>query len=93
VGKVLSPLSLCDRVIIVLGNRFFRRKANLWSEGTPGRLARPFMVAAQHPGWGADLAEQAGASSKTVDLIRRHQNSPPIDDPLLKALQAADSEN
>ena len=75
VGKILFPLSLPDRVVIVLGKRFFRRKARRWSEGTPSGFRRPFVVAAQHPDWGADLAEQAGASSQTVDLIRRHQDS------------------
>ncbi|HEY5269183.1 MAG TPA: HD domain-containing protein [Anaerolineales bacterium] len=93
VGKVLYPLSLLDRVVIVLGKRFFRQRARRWSEGTPSRLRRPFVVAAHHPDWGADLAEQAGASPRTVDLIRRHQDIPSIDDPLLATLQSADDEN
>jgi hypothetical protein len=97
VGKVLVPLSLPDRVIIVLGKRFFRERARRWSEGTPSRLRRPFVVAAHHPEWGADLAEQAGASPRTIELIRHHQDIPssddPLDDPLLVALQAADDEN
>ena len=93
VGKVLVPLSIFDRVVIVLGKRFFRRRVMRWSEGTPSRLRRPFVVAAHHPAWGADLAEQAGASPRTVDLIRRHQDDPSVDNPLLAALQAADDEN
>ena len=93
VGKILVPLSLPDRVVIVLGKRFFRRRARRWSEGTLSRLRRPFVVAAHHPGWGADLAEQAGASSRTVDLIRRHQDISSADNPLLAALQSADDEN
>ncbi len=98
VGKILYPLSLLDRVVIVLGKRFFRRRAGRWGEGTPGLFRRPFVVAAHHPAWGADLAEQAGASSRTVGLIRRHQD-PPSPNPgsrterLLAALQAADEEN
>lgn len=35
VGKTLYPLSLIDRVVIVLGKRFFGRRAGRWSEGTP----------------------------------------------------------
>jgi len=93
VGKILYPLSLLDRVVIVLGKRFFQRRARRWSEGTPSRLRRPFVVAAHHPSWGADLAEQAGVSSRTVDLIRHHQDILSIDDPLLAALQAVDDEN
>jgi len=93
VGKILYPLSLLDRVVIVLGKRFFRQRTRRWSEGTPNRLRRPFFVSAHHPDWGADLAEQAGASSRTVDLIRRHQEIPSIDDPLLAMLQSTDDVN
>lgn len=92
IGKVLVPLSLLDRVVVVLGKRLFRRRAKRWSEGTPSGFRRPFVVAAHHPDWGADLAGQAGASPRTVDLIRRHQDIPTTDDPLLTALQAADEE-
>ena len=98
VGKVLYPLSLLDRVVSVLGKRFFQQRARRWSEGTPSRLRRPFVMAAHHPDWGGDLAEQAGASSRTVDLIRHHQdpcspNPGSRTERLLAALQAADDEN
>jgi hypothetical protein len=93
VGKILVPLSLPDRVIIVVGKRFFRQRAMRWSEGTPNRFRRLFIVAEHHPEWGADLAGQAGASSRSVDLIRHHQDPPALDDTLLAALQAADDEN
>jgi HD domain len=93
VGKVLFPLSLLDRVVIVLGKRFFPQRVGGWSDGAPKRLHLPFVVAAHHPQWGADLAEKAGASSRTVDLIRCHQDIPSVDDPLLAALQSTDDEN
>jgi hypothetical protein len=93
VGKVLLPLSLLDRVVVVLGKRFFRQSIKRWSADRPDRYSRPFVVAAHHPQWGADLAAQAGASPRAVDLIRRHQDLPPLDDPLLIALQVADDEN
>jgi hypothetical protein len=93
VGKVMFPLSILDRVVVVLGKRFFRRRALLWSEGAPKSFQRPFVVATNHPQWGADLAEKAGASSRTVDLIRFHQETSSVDDPLLLALQSADDEN
>ena len=93
VGKILYPLSLLDRVVIVLGKRFFRQIIGRWNEVTSNLLQRPFVVAAHHPQWGADLTEKAGASSRTVDLIRRHQDKPSLDDPLLAALQSADNEN
>ncbi len=91
VGKVLFPISLFERVVIVLGKRFLPQQAKDWSEGTPERFRRPFVVAAHHPEWGADLAEQACASPRTVELIRHHQDEPPINDELLAALQAADN--
>jgi hypothetical protein len=93
VGKVLFPITIFDRVVIVLGKSIFPRLAGRWSEGTPDRFRRPFVVAAHHPGWGADLAEQACASHRTVELIRHHQDIPSKDDQLLTALQAADDEN
>jgi hypothetical protein len=93
IGKIIFPLSLLDRVVIVLGKRFFRQIIGRLNEGTSNLLQRPFVVAAHHPQWGADLAEKAGASSRTVDLIRRHQDIPSLDDPLLAALQSADNEN
>jgi hypothetical protein len=59
----------------------------------PISIRRPFVVAAHHPEWGADLAEQAFASPRIVELIRRHQDFPAFDDQLLVALQAADDKN
>jgi hypothetical protein len=98
VGKVLSPLSIFDRVLIVLGRRFFPHRASRWGGSTGNRLLRPFVVAAQHPDWSAELAAQAGASSRAVNLIRRHQgptNQNPAShtERMLAALQAADDEN
>jgi hypothetical protein len=95
VGKILYPLSVWERVMIVLGKRLFPWAARHWGMDRPRGLRRPFVVAAHHPEWGADLAARAGASPRTVELIRRHQDLP---DPqpgsraerLLAALQQAD---
>jgi hypothetical protein len=59
-----------------------------WGQGQPRGLRRPFVVATQHPAWGADLSAAAGASARTCDLIRRHVS--PADDPDLATLQQAD---
>jgi hypothetical protein len=98
VGKILYPLSTFERVIIVLGKRFFRRSARRWGEGKPTGFRRAFVVAAQHPDWGAGLAEQAGVTPGAVELIRRHQdplspNPGSRSEYLLAALQAVDDEN
>lgn len=70
--------------------------------GLLGRLAkdegagwrRPFYVQLHHATIGAEAAQQAGCSEITVGLIRHHEDSPDqVLDPLLAALQAADSEN
>jgi hypothetical protein len=92
VGKIQSPLSLFDRVVIVLGRHFFPDAVWRWGEGVPRGLRRPFVVAAQHPFWGADLAAAAGASTRTCDLIRHHQD-PASKDPFLLALQGVDDES
>ena len=93
VGKVLAPLSLLDRVIIVIGRHLFPKAAKRWGIGQPRGLRRPFVTAVQHPAWGADLASAAGASPRTCDLIRRHQDHSSADDRLLSALQSVDDEN
>ena len=93
VGKILYPPSLVERVTVVLGNFFFRQNTIRWSDGPPTGLRRPFVVAIHHPAWGANLARQSGASSRCVDLIRRHHDPIANDDPLLAALQAADDKN
>jgi hypothetical protein len=90
IGKTQSPLSVIDRALIVLGKRFFPRLAVRWGAGDLHGWTRPFVVAACHPAWGASLAADFGASPRLCDLIRRHQDASPGDDPLLLALQGAD---
>ncbi len=95
IGKILSPLSIIERMAIVLGRRLFPAGVKRWGQGSPRGLRHAFAVAEQHPRWGADLAAQAGASSRTVDLIARHQEvrtGPPRTqtERMLAALQAAD---
>jgi hypothetical protein len=98
VGKILVPLSIFDRIVIVLGKYFYRKATQRWAAETPHGLRLPFVVAEHHAEWGADLACQAGATALTVELIRRHQDTPnPNPDSqterLLAALQAADDKS
>jgi hypothetical protein len=92
IGKIIAPLTIWDRVLIVLVGRYLPGLAVRWSEGRPRGLRRPFIVAARHPDWGADLAAEAGASPRVQELIRRHQATDPAGDPQLIALQAVDNE-
>ena len=89
------PFSIWERVQIVLGKHFFPKVAKQWSGGKPFGLQHPFVVAEQHPAWGASLAAQTGASAEAVSLISRHHETltePPASttDRLLAALQRAD---
>lgn len=101
VGKIRFPLNLWERMEIVLLNSMMPGKAQDWGQTEPVGWRKPFVVALQHPGWGADLAEQAGATPMAVALIRRHQektgvnarNPDSIENQLLKQLQIYDNES
>jgi hypothetical protein len=97
VGKSRYPLRLWERVEIVLGRAIFPVKSRIWGQGAPLGWRKPFVVAARHPDWGADMAAAAGASPLTVALIRRHQNRDTacsgFEDRLLACLQEVDDRN
>lgn len=60
----------------------------------PGSWRRPFYLQRNHAALGAKLAQQANCSAITIELIRCHEDVPEqAHDPLLAALQAADSMN
>lgn len=100
VGKSCYPLTIWERVVIVLGRAWFPGRVKAWGQGEPRGWKRPFVVAEQHPAWGAEMAQQAGASPLAVSLIGRHQeplalsNAPgaflSLEDRLLLALQTLD---
>ncbi len=90
VGKITAPPRLWERVIVVLAEHFLPIRAERWAqEETPRGWRRGFVIRRLHPVWGAELAAQAGATPRTVALIRQH-HSTAEDDALLAALQAAD---
>ena len=99
VGKSDHPLRLWERVVIVLGKKLFPNHVQAWGRGKPKGWARPFVVASEHPLWGAELSRDVGVSSLAVDLIREHQNEIPTGDEnalknrLLALLQFADHQN
>lgn len=78
VGKAQARLSLAQRVIAVLGRALFPRRARgPWAQGAPRGWRRAFVVAEQHPRWGAILARRAGADPRVVALIAHHQDATP----------------
>ena len=97
VGKTRYPLSVWDRIVIVAGQAFFGRRTERWGQGEPRGWRRPFVVRAQHPLWGAEMAALAGSRPGVVALIRRHQEHladvTSEDENLLRRLQWADDQN
>jgi putative nucleotidyltransferase with HDIG domain len=102
IGKCCCPMYLWERVWIVLGKALFPQQIVRWGSANYSNLLdvpfwqRPFIVAVQHPKWGAEMAAEAGASPLTVSIIRRHQDKVPIkgvsllEERLIQKLQAAD---
>ncbi len=96
VGKAKMPLMIWERVMIVLGFKFFRKYANDLGRRPPTPLTRSFVVAVQHAAWGAEMVKAAGGSPVLVELIKRHQDKIELHDSLsemLLALQSADNLN
>ena len=107
VGKAQAPLRLWERVLVVTVKAFCPNYVKKWgSARTEDSLTEPgwrrvFVVAEQHPAWGADLASRCGSSPIAVSLIARHQDQlPPAhinessgEDSLLQKLQAVDDIN
>ncbi|MBP6788060.1 MAG: HD domain-containing protein [Candidatus Promineofilum sp.] len=96
VGKTRFPLSAWDRTLIVVGAALFPNRVGRWGQGAAESRRRPFVVRAQHPEWGAEMAAAVGSGPVVVELIRRHQDKPPAEDELadlLRALQWADDQN
>lgn len=102
IGKIRAPLRLWERVLIVFVRVICPGCIHKWgsapSEGSLG-WRRTFVVAEQHPRWGAELAAQCGTSVLAVELISRHQEQltlsqvtgSSMEDSLLRKLQAVDN--
>lgn len=98
VGKQRCPLRVWERVAVVLMQAASPLLAQRWGELAVDSCRgwrKPFIVAAQHSVWGAELALQAGVTVLAAALIRRHQTPAPADsnqreDTLLRKLQAVD---
>jgi hypothetical protein len=105
VGKIRAPLRLWERVLVVVVRAFCPDCVHRWGSMDAGDSLdglgwrRAFVVAEQHPAWGADLASQCGVSELAVSLIARHQEQLPpsadnegsVEDSLLYKLQAVDN--
>jgi len=97
-GKSRHPFRLWDRIVVVLGTALIPNAIERWGAGEPRGWRRPFVIAAQHPQWGAEIVRAAGGREELITLISRHQEIPAshprseIDRDLLR-LQQADGNN
>ena len=95
VGKSRVPLRLWERIFIVLAKMFLPNQVKKWGSGSPYGWRRPFVVAEQHPAWGAEMAADADVSPLTRLLIQKHQDDftselDTLEMDLLATLRAAD---
>jgi hypothetical protein len=99
VGKRGGRLQLWHRVFIVLIEALRPQLLDRLAREEPRSWRYPFFVHQRHPELGAELAQAAGCSPTTVELIRCHEeplaNNPlrTHRDKLLAALQKADGVN
>jgi hypothetical protein len=96
VGKIKAPVTVWERILVVLVEAGMPDKADRYSEGSPHGWRRAFVVQARHPIWSADLAREAGCCALTVSLIQRHHECIMAEQEseeaqLLRALQRADN--
>ena len=73
VGKAPFHLRPWERVWIVIAKAILPAQIAKWGQGEPRGWKRPFVIAEQHPAWGAEMAARAGTTQTAVNLIRRHQ--------------------
>lgn len=103
VGKTRYTLNLLERTMVVLAKAAVPGQAHQWGnpphnawEALPG-WQKPFVVAEQHPAWGAELAHNAGISALTETLIRKHHHPnaqlPGDENNLLYKLWVVDNES
>jgi len=74
IGKARHPLRIWERVLIVLGQKVFPQRSTGWGVGEPQGWRRAFVIAAQHPAWGAEMVAEVGASPLVLAMIRYHQD-------------------
>lgn len=98
VGKSRYPLRVWERALIVLGQTFLPAHAERWGRAEAKGWRRPFVIAAQHPDWGAAMVAEVGAADELIRLIAAHQDEPnsAVNGDFsrrLRLLQAADNRN
>lgn len=97
VGKSRITPKIYERVLMVLAEWLFPATARYWGTGEAKGWRRPFVIAACHPKWGAEMILETGGTQILATLVNRHQETPPESnaeiDQMLHRLQEADNEN
>jgi putative nucleotidyltransferase with HDIG domain len=97
VGKTADrrgQLRLWHRISVVLMRRLWPGLLETIAQNRPDSWRYPYYVQQRHAAMGAEEARRVGCPPQVVDLILRHEDQPKQEDePLLSALQAADSLN
>jgi hypothetical protein len=104
VGKLRYRMNPLERSLVVLAKAMLPEQARRWGElphngweRAPG-WRKSFVVAQQHPAWGAEMAREAGVSCLAESLIRKHHDYPsseaePTENSLLNKLRLVDNDS
>jgi HD domain len=104
VGKLRYHQNPLERTMVVLAKAVMPGQVHQWGSIAPDewedlpRWRKPFIVAEQHAGWGAEMAHQTGVSTLTETLIREHHhpnlnNTREAENSLLYKLWVVDNES
>jgi hypothetical protein len=76
VGKSRANPRIWDRVAVVLVEWLSPRAVKRWGGSEARGWRRPFVIAANHPGWGAEMISEAGGTQTLITLVGRHHDAP-----------------
>jgi putative nucleotidyltransferase with HDIG domain len=98
VGKIRTSVSVWERSLAVLLEKWMPVRVERFSEGSPNGWRRAIVVKTQHPLWGAEMAKEAGCTELTISLIKRHHECVADQEEteeaqFLRALQWADNKS
>lgn len=98
VGKTRYRPRLWERIVGAVVETVCPQCVWRWGRGPARGWKRPFVIRRQHADWGAELAQKAGSSPRTVAFIRHHQDKQPaaLDSQMqeqLRQLQWADDQH
>lgn len=96
IGKAATKLSVLDKVILVIFNRYFKgiygRLAAIGIKDNSRSIFRKFYVHKYHDEIGAEMLRRAGLEPEIVEAVEKHSLEPsPTEPEELKLLRTADT--